>query len=163
MFNIFKRKGKQQDDSPNISQTNGQTSQQLLELLVEHLKPVLKGFEYQSGQTATSSGGSFANGFFENEKIKIGLIFRGVNLGLVIYEVPQGNIGHDELFELLSKDSNKKLFYDSDKFKCYAFQGNSVNDALFSDLQNIVIPFVNETAAEEIKAMIQEAYKKRMA
>lgn len=131
--------------------------------LVADLSTLLtrNGFIYEAGQSYPDR--QIANGFFVNEKVKIGIIYRRNNLGAVIYEVTGGNISHDELFTYLGKETEKALLFDKEKLYSYTQGSTSVKAALLKDLEYIVIPFINNTPVEEIKASIIDLYKKSWA
>lgn len=135
----------------------------ILESIVEFSRPVLlkNGFTYIPGQSSSSSGGAFANGFFKSDKIEIGLIVRGNNLGAVNYSVEKGNISHDDMFIITNKEEEKRLWYDEDQNKSYTLENESLQEAFLLDIEKVILPYLNTKTKEEIKSIIQNAYNER--
>ncbi|EKE20838.1 MAG: hypothetical protein ACD_7C00462G0003 [uncultured bacterium] len=133
-----------------------------LEQTVQFLKPLLEKwqFKYKKEGDGISSGGEFSNGFFENEKIKIGLIYRGDKFGSVNYETNYSNISHDMIIKYLKKEYEQHLFYSEDKFDSFTKNNETIEIALFKDLENIIMPYILETDIEEINKMIKRERKK---
>jgi len=133
-----------------------------LDLIIEYLRPFLmsRGFKYKPGQKGYSSGGEFANAFFINEKIRIGLIFRQNEFGSVNYETDATNISHDTLFKALNKESKKNLFYDDNRFKCYTLNGEELHTALLLDWQEVVIPYIESNSIQNINSMMLQEREK---
>ena len=133
-----------------------------LDSLIEYLKPFLisRGFKYEPGQQGYSSGGQFANAFFRNEKIKIGLIFRQNEFGSVNYETDATNISHDMLLRALNKESKKNLFYDNDRFKSYTLNDEELHTAILMDWQEVVIPYIESTSIQDINSMMLKEKEK---
>ncbi len=131
--------------------------------LVHELEPLLNehGYKFESGNSGTSSGGAYANGYFVNDKVRIGFIFRGMNLGLIIYETTYSNIGHDSIFSHLGKPLEQELLYNSSEKKSYARKGR-ISSAILSDLNNHILPYFRRTGINEINAMIKNERKKIM-
>lgn len=145
----------------------GNQSLNNLNKLVDFLKPHLAkhGFDYQPGLTDYASAGAFANGFFVSSKIKIGLIFRGHRFGSVNYEGAETNISHNTFFKALGKQSEQLLLYhDQDPFTSFSHSANneSAENALLADLENTILPYLDQTSLEDINLMINKARKKYM-
>jgi hypothetical protein len=139
-------------DQSNNSLTN-------LNVLVEYLKPTLTrhGFRYEQGQNSCSSGGQFANGFFVNNKIRIGLIYRQNRLGLVNYESSVTNISHDMFCKALNKQSEQQLEYDSNGFSSYTLNHTETSKALLADLEEIILPYLDHATLDDIDSFIKKA------
>jgi hypothetical protein len=128
-------------------------SKKMLDRIVQNLLPLLNkwNFKYIPGDNSFSSGGEFSSCFFENEKIKIGLICRGNSFGSVNYETNYSNISHNMLIRYLNKENEQQLYYNNKK---------SIETALFEDLENIVMPYIMNTDIVEINKMIKNERKK---
>ena len=137
--------------SPDISESLNN-----LNLLIEYLNPSLSkhGLKYEAELNGFSSGGQFANGFFIHDKIKIGLIYRQGKLGSVNYEGKERNLSHDDMFIALGKEAEKKLFYNKDQFYSYTLTDEDVNKALLLDLENVIIPYIENTSIQDINSMM---------
>ena len=131
-------------------------SKSRLDALVKYLDTALNnyGFKYEPGQNSYSSGGGFANGYFNHPKIKIGLLFRGDKLGSVNYETTATNISHDMFINGINRVSEQKLFYDSEGFCSYTLNKQKISEALLDDLETIIIPFVVESSVEQINSLV---------
>ncbi len=138
----------------NVSERN------LLNFVFE-LKPILEthGFEFNNVETSFSSGGEFAITFFSNNKIRIGLIFRGDRLGSINYETKYSNIDHDSIFRHLAIESEQELLYNHENRKSFAKDKSNLS-ALISDLENYVLPYFAQTSLDDINAMIKKERKK---
>ncbi len=138
-------------------------SRRKLDAFVGHLKTALDkyGFEYEPGQNSYSSGGGFANGFFNHPKIRIGIIFRGEKLGSVNYETTATNVSHDMIINGIKRGSEQELFYDSESFCSYTLNMQEISDALLHDLETIIIPYLMESSIEEINSRILKEREKK--
>ncbi|HEX2532784.1 MAG TPA: hypothetical protein VHK69_03555, partial [Chitinophagaceae bacterium] len=127
-------------------------SRDFLNKLAAFLQPLLgsHGFRFESEYEAISSGGPFANGYFIHEQIRIGLIYRQDRLGCVIYEGKGRNLTHGEMFKALGKEKEQKLLYDANRFSSYTHSESGVYMALWSDLETVILPFLEHTPAEGI-------------
>ena len=86
--------------------------QSFLETGVARLLPLMatRGFMYEGGEQAVSSGGPFATGFFRRGKLEIGLIIRNKNqFGCPNYSEGRGYAGHEDLFWALGHDRELNL------------------------------------------------------
>lgn len=132
------------------------SEQKLLDLVAE-LEPLMNqhNFKFTKNSTTFSSGGEFSNGFFVNNKIKVGLIYHGDDLGSVNYETKYSNIDHDSIFKHLGIDSEQELLYNTVAFRSYTRSGN-ISNALFNDLENHILPYIEGTSLEDINTMIRK-------
>jgi hypothetical protein len=123
------------------------------------------GFTFVYEGNSISSGGPFATGFFSDDKLKIGLIFRGNEFGQVIYETSYSNISHDMIMEFLGKSKEQKLFDYMGKsidfernINCNGF--NKIGEAFLNDFSNTIWPYISKTDIVDINKMIKKERKK---
>ncbi len=131
-----------------------------LRITAERLAPLLQpiGFHFVPEQAAAGHG-SFANGFFVNGDLKIGLICRDQGtLGEVIYENSTSNVSHDELMKFLGLESEQHFRVRWPA--AYAADGADPCDALITDLSR-VMPTLQDRAAMD--RLIEQSLKARRA
>ncbi len=110
------------------------------------LDPLLvpAGFDYQQGESGSSSGGSFATGAYANGDRRIEFSFRW-GLGCVIYKIGEFSINHNELMEKTGHGRDSKyLWYNKDD----PMNGFT---ALAYDLEYHVRHFVNGNTTDFIR------------
>ena len=127
---------------------------------VELLEPLLKqaGFSYRSGDSAASSGGPFANGFFVRDEIELGLIVRsGCRMGVPNYTRGHGYASHHQVLAALGVEKESMLTQ-PDHFSYSAKNGGDTFQALYEDLRDLVVPFL-ERSEDDFRAAIDTAAK----
>jgi hypothetical protein len=111
--------------------------------IVARLNPILnpQGFLFRIEHNGVSSGGPFANGFYERHPIKIGLIVRREILGMPTYDFDEHICAHDELIKTFGRGNESKLR--GMKYPgVETTDGSDVVDALVADIQNIILPVI---------------------
>lgn len=122
---------------------------------VELLNPLLMkaGFTYRLGNSAASSGGPFANGYFTRDEIEIGLIVRNeCRLGVPVYTRGHGYANHDRVLAALGLESRSSLTQ-PDHFTFDARDGGDPFRALHDDFRDLIIPVLERSAADFDKAV----------
>ena len=134
----------------------------ILELPMKEL-----GFSFTYNYDSISSGGSFTNGFFSDDKIKIGFIFRGDKFGSVNYETSYSNISHDMIIEFLDKSNEQKLnFYNGGNFGGIRNSKSQniikIGEAFLDDFSHFILPYIRSNSIDDINKMIKTQRKKWM-
>ncbi len=139
-------------------------SKQNLDRFISLVRPELEklGFVYKDGVDASSSRGSFANGFFVSPKYKIGIIFSKDRLGSINYDIGYTNIGHHSIFTGLGLHQKNRLKYNGDIFAMYSYtlDGSPLHEAFLEDFKEVIFPYFQSSPIEEIKDfMLKEREK----
>ena len=127
---------------------------------VELLEPLLKktGFSYRAGDSAASSGGPFASGFFIRGDIELGMIVRNEGrMGVPNYSRGHGYASHHRVLAALGVEE-KSMLIQPDHFAYSAKNGGNTFQALYEDLRDLIIP-VLERSEDEFCAAIDTAVK----
>jgi hypothetical protein len=125
----------------------------LMTLLAAH------GFSHISGDSGVASGGRFATANFRRKNLEIGLIVRSKSsLGCPNYTEGHGYAGHSDLIAELDPSFEPRLVTDSG-MDYHARDGGDAFDALFEDLQNIILPTLENTP-EEFSRALANAHKR---
>jgi hypothetical protein len=119
------------------------------------------GFTYVPGDTAPSSGGPVAVGYFRRGDFEIGLIVRNQRaLGCPNYSVGAGFAGHDDLMNTLGAQGNSRLV--PGPWPTYvASDGSDVFDALAADLERFLIPVLMRSE-EEFRTALAKTIGERL-
>jgi hypothetical protein len=128
--------------------------------VVNILKPTVEpySFTFSVDENALSSGGPFANGFFNGKYFRIGIIYRKLGgSGSVIYENEMGNASHDQIMSVLGHGNAFHFRFNSDLkvWSVYAVDGGDPLDALVYDWIHFAPPLyiANKTEADSIMAL----------
>lgn len=112
-------------------------------LLATVLSPL--GFEFRDEYVASSSGGAFANGYFESRDLRIGLIVRRNGLGAIVHESGEYQAEHTELLHALGFGNRIACEYQDSSMRTVAKNGGNAFEAVRADLEQLLLPLWRES------------------
>jgi len=143
--------------------TASRSERAFLDAGVARIAPSLAryGFTYVPGDTASSSGGPFAVGYFRRGDFEIGLIVRNQRgLGCPNYSVGTGFAGHCDLMDTLGAQGSSHLI--PGPWPTYvSADGSDVFEALAADLERFLIPVLMRSE-EEFRAGLAKTIGERL-
>jgi hypothetical protein len=109
---------------------------------VQKLYPILNpiGYRFAIEASDAASGGPFASGFYANDWLRIGLVYRSFyGLGSVIYATDEANASHDDVMMLLGHSEDQQTLYSDEKFLSYSRDAQDVFLAIAHDLEHFIV------------------------
>jgi len=109
---------------------------------------ISRGFIYQPGTAASSSGGPFATAHFRKGDLEVGLVVRhNSRLGCPNYSLGNGFAGHNDLVRALGYEGREDLV-EGERLEFVSRSGRDAFAALRSDLESLILPVFDRSETE---------------